>query len=43
MKAAVELLRQLNTDVVECLVVIELSDLGGSQKVPVPVWSLIKD
>jgi len=43
MKAAVELLHQLNTNVVECLVVIELTDLGGQKNVPVPVWSLIKD
>lgn len=40
--AAINLARQLNADVVECMVVIELADLNGRSKLSAPLWSLIK-
>lgn len=41
MKAAVELVRQCNAKIVECMFVIELTDLGGRNKVDAPSWSLM--
>lgn len=41
MAAAVDLLQKVQADVVQCLVVMELKDLNGKDKVSVPVHSLI--
>lgn len=41
MKAACELVEKVSGDIVDCLVVIELSNLKGREKVPKSVTSLI--
>ena len=42
MKAAVELMEEVEAKVAECLVIIELKDLDGRAKVSKPVHSLIQ-
>ena len=42
MNAACELLERCGAKVISCCVVMELTALGGSKKVPVPVHSIIK-
>ncbi|XP_015114911.1 adenine phosphoribosyltransferase [Diachasma alloeum] len=42
MAAAVQLLKSLEVDVVECLVIMELVYLGGRSKLKAPVFSLVK-
>ncbi|KAK3528145.1 hypothetical protein QTP86_023867 [Hemibagrus guttatus] len=40
--AACELLKKQKAQVLGCLVVVELKDLGGAEKLPVPVFSLLQ-
>lgn len=42
MSAAVQLLKSVAADVVECLVIIELTSLKGRDKVGVPIHSFLK-
>lgn len=42
MAAAVQLLKSVGADVVECLVIIELTSLKGRDKVEVPVYSFVQ-
>ena len=42
MKAACELLEKASANILDCLVVIELSDLKGRDKVPKKVSSLVQ-
>lgn len=42
MAAAVQLLKSVGADVVECLVIIELPTLKGRDKVGVPVHSFVQ-
>lgn len=42
LKAAVNLLKQCNANVLECFVVMELSELEGRDNLSVPVHSLLK-
>ncbi|EFN76926.1 adenine phosphoribosyltransferase [Harpegnathos saltator] len=42
MAAAVQLLKSVGADVVECLVIIELTTLKGRNKVGVPVYSFVQ-
>lgn len=42
MSAAVQLLKSVGADVVECLVIIELISLKGRDKVGVPVHSFVQ-
>ncbi|ELT87011.1 hypothetical protein CAPTEDRAFT_120164, partial [Capitella teleta] len=42
MKAAAMLLKSLGAEVVECMVVIELTSLKGRDKVPAPLYSMIQ-
>uniref|UniRef100_A0A1B6LPU1 Adenine phosphoribosyltransferase n=1 Tax=Graphocephala atropunctata TaxID=36148 RepID=A0A1B6LPU1_9HEMI len=41
--ASCQLIAQLGAQVVECLVVVELMDLKGRDKVPAPVYSFIQE
>lgn len=41
MKAAVQLLKQAKADVLEAVVVLELSDLAGKAQIPIDIFSLI--
>uniref|UniRef100_A0A1B6FE53 Adenine phosphoribosyltransferase n=1 Tax=Cuerna arida TaxID=1464854 RepID=A0A1B6FE53_9HEMI len=41
--ASCQLITQLGAQVVECLVVIELTDLKGRDKIPAPVYSFIQE
>lgn len=40
--AACELMKKQKAQVLGCLVVIELKDLRGAEKLPVPVFSLLQ-
>lgn len=42
MAAAVNLLKKVQANIVQCLVIMELEDLKGKDKVSVPVHSFIK-
>lgn len=42
MTAAVQLIQSAGADVIECLVIMELTSLKGRDKVGVPVYSFIK-
>ncbi|XP_075215683.1 adenine phosphoribosyltransferase [Lycorma delicatula] len=42
LSASCKLLSELGAEIVQCLVVIELNDLKGRSKVPVPVKSLVQ-
>lgn len=43
MSAAVQLVKSAGADVIECLVIIELTSLGGRDKLPgIPVHSFIQ-
>lgn len=42
MSCAVQLLQSAGADVVECLVIMELTSLKGREKVGVPVYSFVK-
>jgi len=41
MKAACELLQKVNADILECLVVLELDELKGRERIPGETFSLI--
>jgi adenine phosphoribosyltransferase len=41
MGAAVNLFKKCGAEVVECLVVMELADLKGREKLDVPTWALV--
>ena len=42
MAAACKLVKQLNCDIVECVVVVELTDLKGREKITEKLFSLIE-
>ncbi len=42
LNAACQLVNQLQGDILECLVVVELADLKGREKVPAKVSSLLQ-
>ena len=42
MKAAYELMQAMKAEVVECMVVIELPDLKGRDKIPTNLYSLVQ-
>jgi len=42
MAAAVQLLKSVGADIVECLVIIELTSLKGRNKLDVPCYSLVQ-
>jgi len=42
MSAAVQLLKSVGADIVECLVIMELASLKGRNKLDVPCYSLVQ-
>lgn len=41
-KAAIELLKKIKADIIECVILVELSDLDWKKNVSVPTKSFIK-
>jgi adenine phosphoribosyltransferase len=42
MAAAIQLLKSVGADIIECLVIIELTSLKGRNKLDVPCYSLVQ-
>lgn len=42
MAAAVQLIKSTGADIIECLVIMEVTSLKGRDKIGVPVYSFIK-
>lgn len=42
MAAAIQLLKSVGAEVVECLVIMELTSLKGRNKIEVPIYSFLK-